>query len=291
MQIHNVVNRSTLLRNGTASATIQRNVRHGTWYRARSGIYVVAPGDEKRPWLQTLATEVIWGGPGALLSHRAAAFLHQLDDTASTWRDLTVPDDSSRRGAHVHRCGVLLDRTFVDGLPTVNVETCLLQLGRHLDADGVEVALESALRRRVTSLESLALRLNSPLARIEGASTLRLVIGRRPLGAPATDSFLETQFVQAERQAGLPPLQRQVEVYDRFGASLGRVDFGNRERKFAIECDGGEHHGPQQRDADNRRQNAIEMSGWRFARFTYNQIMRQRPYVQSVLHDWYRLAA
>ena len=291
MEIHNVVNRATLLRNGTASATIQRNVRQGVWHRTRSGIYVTGPGDPAKPWLQPLATEVIWGGHGALLSHRAAAFLHHFDETASVWRDLTVPDDSTRRGPHVHRCNVELRRVVIDDLPAVDAETCLIQLGRHLDADGVEVALESALRLGLTTIERLARLLQSPLGRIEGASTLRFVLGRRPLGAPATGSFLETQFVQTEREVGLSPMERQVELFDRNGKSLGRADFGQRMFKFAVECDGGEHHGPAQRDADNRRQNAIELTGWRFARFTYHQIMRERGYVQSVLRDWYRMAA
>jgi very-short-patch-repair endonuclease len=291
MQIHNVVRRSTLLRNGVASAAIQRNVRVGTWHRVRSGIYVVGPGDANRPWLQALATEIVWAGPGALLSHRAAAFLHRFDDTAAIWRDLTVPDESTRRGAHVHRCGVELPRVLVDGLPVVTVDACLIQLGRHLDADGVEVALESALRAKATTIESLALKLESRLGRMERAGTLRLVLGRRPLGAPATGSFLETQFVQAERQAGLPHLQRQVEIFDRLGVSLGRVDFADREQKLAVECDGGEHHGPEHRSADHRRQNAMEMAGWRFARFTFHQIMRERPYVQSVIRDWRRMVA
>ena len=59
MEIHNVVNRATLLRNGTASATIQRNVRQGAWHRTRSGIYVTGPGDPAKPWLQPLASEVL----------------------------------------------------------------------------------------------------------------------------------------------------------------------------------------------------------------------------------------
>lgn len=291
MQIHNVVSRSTLLYNGTESAAIQRMVRHGTWHRVRSGIYVVGPGDPKRPWLQSLATEAVWGGPDALLSHRAAAFLHKFDDTASTWRDITVPEDSSRRGPHVHRCAVPLKRLTVNGLPTVTVDICLLQLGRHLDADGVEVAVESALRMKVTTVESLMRALDSPLGRIEGANTLRAVLARRPLGVPATGSFLETQFVQTERQAGLPHMERQVEIFDRFGVSLGTPDFAIREQRRAVECDGAEFHGPQQRAAELRRQNAMELAGWRFARFTYQHIMRERPYVQSVLRDWYRLAA
>ena len=59
MEIHNVVNRATVLRNGTASATIQRNVRQTAWHRTRSGIYVTGPGDPAKPWLQPLASEVL----------------------------------------------------------------------------------------------------------------------------------------------------------------------------------------------------------------------------------------
>ena len=291
MRLYDVVDRSTLIADGLSSNKIQRNVRRGIWQRDRSGLYVVGPGDPEEPWRQRLALEIVWCGPNAMVSHRSAAFLHHFDNSRTEWRDVSVPRESIRRGAHIHRIDPFPESMIVSGLPVVRPEICLLQLGRYLDVDGVEVALESALRRGLVTIESLREAMMGPSGRTEGAPVLRAALARRPIGAPPTGSFLETQFVQTERNAHLPPMQRQVEIRDDRGNLVGRVDFGEVDLRLAVECDGNEFHGPEQLEADRRRQNAIELLGWRFARFTYSQIMRDRSYVVSVLRSWRRLAA
>ena len=291
MNIHGVVDRSTLLADGVSAAHIQRQVRSQQWTRPRRGVYVVGAADVARPWLQDMAIDVVAAGPSALLSHRSASFLYGLDESSSHWRELTVPFGSGARGPNVHRTVHLLHASSVHGLPVVSVQVCLAQLGVVVDVDGVEIALESALRKGIVTEDALRARVGSGLSRVNGAVGLVAALDRRPPGIVPTGSFLETRFVQVSRRAGLPEFERQVEIRRSDGRLIGKVDFAFRPTRLAVECDGVEFHGNEQIDADNARQNAMELAGWHFARFTYRQIMHDPDYVIRTLRAWMARAA
>jgi hypothetical protein len=78
----------------------------------------------------------------------------------------------------------------------------------------------------------------------KGAAVLQQVLERRPYGAPATGSYLETRGIQVLRRAGIGPAQRQVEVHDRRGRYIKRVDLILAGRVI-VEFDGDAFHDPQ----------------------------------------------
>ena len=124
--------------------------------------------------------------------------------------------------------------------------------------DQVELALETALRRGDTSVERLRAVLRSCGARREGASVLRAVLDRRPDGAAATESWLETRKVQVLRNAGYPDPERQVRIDDERGVLIGRVDL--LLGRIVIECDGREFH--DDFEADRARWAALHAAGY-----------------------------
>jgi hypothetical protein len=115
------------------------------------------------------------------------------------------------------------------------VHRTLIDLGAVAGADVVEAAMESALRRRMTTIERLEARMGEIGGRgRRGAGVLRRVLAGREPGTPPTDSGLETQFVQLLRRGRLPQPSRQQVVRDESGL-VARVDFEYLGRDIVIE--------------------------------------------------------
>lgn len=66
-----------------------------------------------------------------------------------------------------------------------------------------------------------------------------------------------------------------------------RIDMvveGDNDTRLAIECDGDRYHGPEQWDADMRRQRILERAGWRFWRsFASTFVMHREDVVRDLL--------
>lgn len=164
--------------------------------------------------------------------------------------------------------------TMVADLPVQPVVDVLLSLGGHtrprLPAAGcgwaatvdelVELAVESALRRRLCHLDDLRNAAESAPKQRPGRAQLARVLARRG-DAPPTESFLETRALQVLRRHGLPEPERQVDVGSRT-SRIGRVDF--RIGNVLIETDGHQWHdgvGPDQAHRDRDRWSALAALG------------------------------
>lgn len=233
MQRHGVVSRTQLLAIGVSSNEVQRKVRGGHWRRIRAGIYATTQVDGRDAWRQDYAGELCWGGEGAAISHRAAAFMFGLDGFLSPPKgrpDIVVSASSSCRGETVHRSTMTIPVVSVFDLRVVSPEACLVQLGHRATPDEVELAMESALRHRITSVTRLHEAAFGSLARMDGAKALRAILRRRPPDAPATSNSAETMVLQVLRNLGCRHLER--------GVSIGSEDFSFviRKRRMAVSC-------------------------------------------------------
>jgi very-short-patch-repair endonuclease len=144
-----------------------------------------------------------------------------------------------------------------------------------LTDDTWEQALESALRKRATTVDELIACLPElSRARTPGVKRMRGVLGRRPPGAPPTESLLETLFLQlARRVRNLGEPVRQLVIDDRHGQFVARVDLAWPELGLFIELDGMQHAGQPLYDA--RRETAvIAATGWLVGRFTWDEVVR-----------------
>lgn len=91
-------------------------------------------------------------------------------------------------------------------------------------------------------------------------------------------------------KAGLPPEHTQIDVYDRHGYHLGRIDMGWKTWKVGVEYDGIQHWtDPRQRSRDIDRQAELEALGWRIVRVSAD-ILRHRPATVAV-RVWQALRA
>lgn len=80
-------------------------------------------------------------------------------------------------------------------------------------------------------------------------------------------------------QAGLPPLETQIEVCDRYGAMFARIDMGWREYSVGVEFDGAQHWtDPKRRTWDIDRLARLQELGWVIVRVS-SGLLHYRPRV------------
>jgi hypothetical protein len=216
--------------------------------------------------------------PSAVVSHRAAGELLALDGIAEPFPEFTVASSPPNiRWAFFHRSKDLqpFDVVEVDGLRCTDATRTLCDLGAVEDDLAVERALESALRRGLTSASRLRWRAEQ-LARPgrSGPRVLLQVLDERPAQAPPTGSELETRFVQCLREGAVPEPERQHVVRLRTGVTA-HLDVAWPEHHLFAELDGaGSHDGWEARRRDMRRQTAVVALGWRPLRFTWDEVVQ-----------------
>ncbi|HET7719021.1 MAG TPA: DUF559 domain-containing protein [Acidimicrobiales bacterium] len=193
---------------------------------------------------------------GGVASHHLAGVLHGLDSVHLDGLWVTVPPTGNGRRPHVCRRALPADCVVrVCGLPCTHGPRTLADLAASLSDAVWEQALESALRRR--------------LASIEAVTGNRRVLQRRPAGAPPTESLLETLTVQLIRNVpGLPEPLRQLWIE----AAGARLDLAWPQLGLFIELDG-QHH-KDQPVYDARRETAVvAATGWLCGRFTWTEVV------------------
>jgi hypothetical protein len=209
---------------------------------------------------------------GGAVGGCAAGELLRLDAVVATSVDFVigVEENNLRTGAHRRRTSDFID---VCGVCVTGGTQTLVDLAAHLSDEVWEQALESALRKGLTSIAAIEARLpEMSRARTPGVRRIRRVLSHRPPGAPPTESLLETLAVQLFRTAGLPEPTRQVKVYSRHGTFVARVDLAWPELGVFVELDGQQHPGQPVYDA-NRQTRVTGATGWLCARFTWKQIV------------------
>jgi very-short-patch-repair endonuclease len=262
------------------------------WRRTKSGLLVAESKNVLRfavvpQSFKQMLLALCLRAPGRIwVSHRAAGALWQLDDVPPEVVEVTslISIAPSRSDVVVHRVADMpsRDTCLLAGIPVTTVHRTLIDLGAVAGADVVEAAMESALRRRMTTIERLEARMGEIGGRGRRAGVLRRVLARREPGAPPTDSGLETQFVQLLRRGRLPQPSRQQVVRDESGL-VARVDFEYLGRDIVIEVDSRKHQlRMREWEKDLKRRNRLTTQGKRVLHVTYRR-MKTEP--QGILDE------
>ena len=207
-------------------------------------------------------------------SGAVAGVLHGFDSVELRAPDVTLPSTASHKRSGVRRRVPFGCVVQYGGIPCVSALQTLVDLAAESDDDTWEQMLESALRKRLVTVADLEARLPElGRQRVPGTTRIRRVLARRPNGASATGSLLETLFVQLRRlvPGSTEPL-RQFEVRDEHGELVAFVDFAWPELGIFIELDGQHHLGQPVHDA-RRETNVIAATGWLVGRFTWDEIV------------------
>jgi hypothetical protein len=224
-------------------------------------------------------------GPGAAVSHRAAAALWRLEGIGTG----TVEITTSRliRAAAIVSHGSPLSRrhvAWIGPIPVTDPARTLLDLGAVVPPGIVERALDDALRRDLTTLDRLWRRLRAEAERgRSGVGVLRQVLEARDPSSVPPESELEARLGRLIIASGLPAPVAQHEI--RVGTRLlGRVDFAWPDAMVAVEADGYRFHGGRpawQRDL--ARRNRITVRGWRMIHVTWDDVTRRPETVTAAL--------
>jgi hypothetical protein len=250
MMLHVILTRRTLASSGMSSWQIERALRRGDIERRSTGAFVYPGVDDAQKWYQDLSVLLHRRGPKAAASHRSAARLHGLDGDWDDALDVLAPPTGGVRQSNVFRTRTLMEEhaTTVDGFRTTTVERTLIDIGRFLNADQVELAVESALRgdprdpHRWNQERLQALEAWPQTPRVAGHIALRQVLHRRVSGAIPTASAAETLMLQILRSIALDRFVLRLPLVDVFAADGRRVsgypDFLFWQIGLAIEVDG-----------------------------------------------------
>lgn len=282
---HGVVSLAQLAALGISAAAAQRRVTAGRLHRIHRGVYAIAPLPlipREGRWMAA----VLVCGPGAVLSHRSAAALHELRPHGPTRIEVTVPKPSARlhRGIVAHRCNLHPeDVTVVNGIPCTTVARTLVDLAATVRRRPLERACDQAEILEVFDLTAILDQFDRHPHR-PGTRRLKAVLETHYIGQTPTWEEIEDRFLALVRNAHLPEPEVNAWIDPHDGEPSLRVDFVWRHHKIAVETDGGRTHRTRQAfENDRRRDQRLTAARWRPLRATWRQITRTPSQLERTL--------
>lgn len=238
--------------------TLQWGETRGRWRRVCRGVYGEGP-DTPNSFDREIAAVLLSGGAAR---GGVAATLHQLDI-------------ATLRGSRTTRRLGDDQVVSVGGIRCANGVQTLVDLAAVVPDLRWEQAMESALRRKATTIDDIAAVVPElGRARYPGTTRIRRVLALRPPGAAPTESLLETLMVQLVREVpNLPTPVRQLVVTTASGVFVARIDLAWPSLGLFIELDGQHHLGQPVYDA-SRETAIVATKGWLCGRFTWTEVVR-----------------
>ncbi|MFL5824518.1 MAG: type IV toxin-antitoxin system AbiEi family antitoxin, partial [Solirubrobacteraceae bacterium] len=178
---------------GLTARAVQLRAEKARLHRMHTAVYSLVPRElltRRGYWMAA----VLACGPEAVLSHRQAAALHGVRDTARPNIDVTVPGRSrtKRPGIDIHRATNLTpdDITLVDNIPVTSVARTLLDLAEVVAQRPLERAFDESEVLEVFDLHAIEDQLARNATR-PGAKAVRRVLEEHYIGSTPTQSELE----------------------------------------------------------------------------------------------------
>ncbi len=268
-----VFSRAMAVRLGASEGAIQRRVGSGRWISLYRGVYVLAGTPPS--WQRSVLAACLACGRSATASHVSAGALWPMPGVEPGAIEISVP-----RGRHPRHEGIVIHTTRLTRadvaklgpIPVTTPARTLIDLAARLPRDGLEEALDDALRRELVTVATMQRRIAAAGGR-RGIDVLRALVAARDPDAAPPQSPLETRVLRLIRRSGLPEPIRQYEVTD--GRRRAVVDFAWPDQRVAVEVDGYRYHSGRRRwENDRARQNMLTLLGWRVIHVTARDLKR-----------------
>jgi hypothetical protein len=216
-------------------------------------------------------------GPGAVLSHHSAAWLHELARWSPEPIHVTGPvARRSRLPVRIHRARRLVeaDRVVVEGIAVTAVPRMLLDLAAAVKFEQLERLVEKAEDRGLFDLRAIEELLSRTVGHHGHGRLRKAILLYKP--SSFTRSSLEKRFLELCLEAGLPqPRMNFVEE----GLEL---DCYWPEFRFAVELDVFETHGTRAAfERDRKRQEDLLLAGISMTRVTGPRLEREADEVMK----------
>jgi very-short-patch-repair endonuclease len=258
-----------------------------TWFRwlatgrlqaLHPGVARLAGSPETRE--QRIAAAVLAAGPGAMASHRSAAFL---------W-DIPRPEDDPveiitvgrNRGLKLEGVIVHRPRDHKDLSPVLrsNIRTCnvlrfLCDLGA-VDPLGIRDAVLHVVTSGIASPRALRTAVDVHTRRgRHGVPAFRAALDEFVIDNKPVDSILESEMRKIARRFNLPPMKFHAIICG------FEVDFHVIGTPIVLECDGWDSHGKKRAkfERDRERDATLTAAGFVVVRFTWRRLMRDPQWV------------
>jgi very-short-patch-repair endonuclease/predicted transcriptional regulator of viral defense system len=270
---HGVVSRRQLLEAGLSAAAVRHRVERHRLHVIHRGVYGVGHAllSPKGWWMAA----VLAGGPGAVLSHRAAAALWGLVESAPSVADVLVLRSADRRRRfRPHRVRSIPsgDREVVDGIPCTSVARTLVDLASDCDEREIDRALRRAQDLRLFD----RFELEAMLARARpGTTVLRtamLVFAGDEATRRLLKSELELRFLELLRRHDFVLPSTNVTITTRWRDY--EVDTLWPDHRLVIELDGWWAHLDRESfRRDHQRATDVRATGYDVVRLTWDQVV------------------
>ena len=268
---------------GVTPSMVKERIRAAAWVRVHPGVYRLAGAP--RTWEQNAMAAVLWAGPDAVVSGRAAAYLWRLNGFSPPGRiEVTVPRGTRlarRPGVTVRETKAwdLVDRQTRFGVPVADPARTILDVcAWGTDLDGLR-ALDEARRGSLVHWPQLWECLMRHACRgRNGIRRFRRVLvtrnGRTPPGGEFARLFL---IILADM--GFPEPECEVKVV--VDGHRYFIDLAYPRLMLGIELDDSSHRTEKSQHDDPIRQARLERAGWRIIRFTWKEF-RDEPFAVIV---------
>lgn len=281
---HGVISRKQAIAAGASRHRIRLRLETGRWREIDRGVFII--GGAPIRWRSRLLALCLAFGEDTTISHLPAGALWRLPGFESEPEPeaIVARNRSKRYRRHrVHWVGPIpaADRGVVDRIPVTTPSRTLLDCAGRVPQETLELAVDDALRRKLTSVPRLRWQLANGGRRL-GISQLRALLDARDPNTKPAESVLETKVARILRKAKLPGLVTQHEIVVA-GRLIARVDFAFPAAKVAVEADGYRwHSGRAQWQQDLGRRNALTNLGWRVIHVTWEGLKRPQAIVDQV---------
>jgi predicted transcriptional regulator of viral defense system len=274
-QQHGVVAMEQLRELGIDERAVRRRVEGRRLHRVHQGVYAVGYRSLSRKG--RLMAAVLSGGQDAVLSHRSAAALWGLRKDACSSIDVTAPNRRGRipKGIDAHRDGSLTadDRTALHGIPCTSVPRTLLDLAAAVSVWELRKAISEAEVLRVLDHGAVRGLIKRSRGR-RGVARLRMLMDDIHPDTKRTRSEMELLFLHLCERAGLPRPEVNVTLY--LDGRRVKPDFLWRDAGLIVEADSRRYHDTNSAfQSDRRREQRLQLAGWRVSRCTWEQIERE----------------
>lgn len=270
-----LITREKALTIGLSEDAILRRVASGKWRLMFPGVYAVSGSPDS--WIQKLLGACLWAD--GIASHRAGAAVWGLEGFDARLIEVTTERRvRSCDSEVVVRRGVLdrRDRTIFNGIPVTTPSRTLLDLGAVADIDLLNVALQDALRKGLTTISRLRLLVDRVGGKGKpGVGALRTLVGDTLTPRLITETRLETRLLKLISDSGLPlPVPQYKIRVDRH--VVARLDFAYPSEMLGIEGDSfAFHSAPEDVQRDRDRSNALTLLGWRILHVTWDDLVNR----------------
>jgi predicted transcriptional regulator of viral defense system len=272
---HGLVSLEQLRSMGMGKETVRKRANAGTLHRVQQGVYAVGHALMTRE--KRFLAAVLASGPDAVLSHRSAATLWGLREYRRAPTDVTAPNRRGRvpKGIDAHRDGSLAraDWTVTYGIPCTTVARTLLDLAAVVPGWELRMAISEAEAQGLLVHDAVRALIKRSRGR-RGVARLRMLMDEIHPQTRRTRSEMERLFLRMCERAGLP--QPEVNVSLSVDGRTLKPDFLWRNAGLIVEADSRRYHDTDSAfQSDRRREQRLQLAGWRVSRCTWEQLERE----------------